>query len=232
MPKKKKNAVIAVKEPFPLLQLPPEIRNSIWYLIVVMDQPIMIRKRHNLAESTRPSLNRSGKRRKLDLDQQYAASKLSVAFTCRLVYLEVTPIYYSKNTFELELSKHTPASVGNFLADLGPEKARSIQSIYFKYSWPHLIQILPKFPNLRRISVDHKAYCGYYHAYPSGKELVEYVKTNPGPVLTCRGGRLSSQMMEKLRREGRTHVLEHDDACNPICELCTTSGCHYSPSSA
>ncbi len=89
-----------VPKPFPLLKLPPEIRNCIWKYVVVKDGCIIFREYMIYTKSPETGL-RSGDPAKIyQKDHEpRQTSLLAVAFTCRQLYREVTPIYYGENIF-------------------------------------------------------------------------------------------------------------------------------------
>lgn len=125
---RKKKVVAATQKPFPVLDLPPEIRNRIWRFVVVTDEPVKVihHGRAELAGRFRPSKLRSGKEieshRKDDIMR--CSSILTVAFTCRRAYLEITPIYYSKNTFLFDDGNFSPMAA--FTTAIGQKNAQSI----------------------------------------------------------------------------------------------------------
>jgi len=116
--------------PFQVLSLPSEIRLQIWTYVVVSNKVIEVRN-HDRAEKTlQPSRLRSGKElegHRVD-DLRRVSSQFALASTCRQLYLEVAPIYYSKNHFRLERS----GSSKDFAAAIGQNSQR-ILSIYISY---------------------------------------------------------------------------------------------------
>jgi len=117
--------------PFPVLSLPSEIRIQIWTYVVVSNKVIKVRN-HDRAEKTlQPSRLRSGKElegHRVD-DLRRVSSQFALASTCRQLYLEVAPIYYSKNNFRLERS----GSFKDFAAAIGPQNSQRILSIYITF---------------------------------------------------------------------------------------------------
>lgn len=105
MPRTKKNS-LPLQKPFPLLELPPELRNYIWEYVVVKDRAIVLWRPHQRARVPESRL-RSGnfmKHHQEDDERRRQSTRLAVAFTCRQIYLEVTPIYYGKNTYRPKFS--------------------------------------------------------------------------------------------------------------------------------
>lgn len=69
--------------------------------VVVQYRAILLHNEHRHSASRnlgRVSL-RSGKKLKVEEHERQTASKLSLAFTYRQLYYEVTPLYYRENTF-------------------------------------------------------------------------------------------------------------------------------------
>lgn len=125
---------------FPLLKLPAEIRNRIWEYAVLVSDPINIEKRgcqHTLSQLG-PSLLRSGKQihiqEDLNIQAKTLVSGLALASTCRQIYMEATPVYYSKNWFAITWNEYyeqrlAPRQVENFIKAIGPANARCIRAI-------------------------------------------------------------------------------------------------------
>lgn len=117
---------------FPIFNLPPESRNLIWGYTVIAAEAIQL-DQHG-SQHTRgqlaPSLLRSGKQIHAEDDKRLVSSRLTVAFTCRQLYLEVTPIYYSFNWFAMSLTSMVtaPGQVQAFVRAIGPENARCIRN--------------------------------------------------------------------------------------------------------
>ena len=118
---------------FPVLKLPPEIRNLIWRCTVVAAEAIQLEQfgsQHTRGQLV-PSLLRSGKQIHAEDDKRLVPSRLAVAFACRQLYLEVTPIYYSDNWFAVSLTSTVAAlgKVQDFVVAIGPENARCIRNL-------------------------------------------------------------------------------------------------------
>ena len=96
-----------VQKPFPLLKLPAEIRIRIWKYVVVNNMMIFVcnyvgnsRLRDWFAAAHAVKVHR-------EVDEQRRSSWVAVAFTCRQLYLEVTPIYYRENILTQMITKHS-----------------------------------------------------------------------------------------------------------------------------
>lgn len=118
---------------FPIIKFPPEIRYLIWRYTVIAAEAIELRQQGS--QHTRgqlaPSLLRSGKQIHAEDDRRLVPSRLAVAFTCRQLYLEVTPIYYSQNWFAVPLISKVIAlgEVQDFVTAIGAENARCIRTL-------------------------------------------------------------------------------------------------------
>ncbi|CAF9921955.1 hypothetical protein IMSHALPRED_005296 [Imshaugia aleurites] len=196
MPRTKKSATVQeVQEPFPVLRLPPEIRNSIWRYAVVKEGDVIVEKHRcrSLGLRIPASRLRSGCELRLhrEDDQRRLASTLAVAFTCRQVYLEVTLIYYCENTFYLPDRHETTTE---FVRAIGSEKAASILSIRLGNTNPdcyHLDKKLAYFPCLKRLELLKNPYM----MYPYNRScclvcisaVISYVQKHPTTVSICEG---------------------------------------------
>lgn len=78
-----------------------------------------------------PSLLRSGTQIHAEDDRRLIPSLLAIAFTCRQLYLEVTPIYYSHNWFAMPLISMEAAleKTQAFVTAIGPENARCLRNL-------------------------------------------------------------------------------------------------------
>lgn len=88
----------------PLLRLPTEIRNSVYELVMISETPIE-RKRGTYALFTGRTTAIGKKTRAWYEQRQHvdAATSLSLALTCRLIYRETTGYYYILNKFTVNL---------------------------------------------------------------------------------------------------------------------------------
>lgn len=75
-----------------------------------------------------PSTLRSGRHEEFHREGDVAGvtSTLAIAFTCRQVYLEVTPLYYSQNAFRFYYNYAGHRSMTVFTRAIEKAKARSI----------------------------------------------------------------------------------------------------------
>ena len=189
MPRRKSVATV-VQEPFPILKLPPEIRHGIWYFTVVTDRPIAVKyhERQALAAQIRPSTLRSGKRMEAhhNDDVKRMNSFLAVAFTCRQIYQEVAPIYYSKNNF---FFKH-PCEyarrydwTSDFVGSIGEHNARSITSMTIDLDMSTFE--LGLFQGLKYLDVVSDRPCRLNKLHKSC--VYRFVKQHPGLVVLLGG---------------------------------------------
>ena len=133
----------------PLLKLPPEIRNRIWTLVVTVG--IVYIK----GDCPKPS------------GKHLSPTTIAVAFTCRQIYREVTPIYYSKNLFYFP--QYSPMDLPRrFAAAIGPAYAESITAVEIPCTFQVMLlwqgppgMRLP-FPNLKALWSSHAV---HQHCY-------------------------------------------------------------------
>lgn len=152
MPRTKKGSSY-VQKPFPLLEFPPEIRDRIWEYVVVKDGEVILRN-HKRGERLL-GRRRSGEPTEFhqEDDDQQLSSRLALAFTCRQLYLEVTPIYYGQNTFR----PGNPWFGGAFpifekFADaVGPINTSAITRLCIYGSLFSIDEYLSKLPGLKRL---------------------------------------------------------------------------------
>ena len=139
----------------PVLKLPPEIRDQIWRNVVVKDGDVVLHDRmrqDELPESNFRSAN-SMEIHRTD-DGPLPSSRLAVAFTCRQLYREVTPIYYRDNTFRPGESWYdfTYREVIESFADaIGPTNAGNITDLCFFACWYIFGETLSLLPGLKRL---------------------------------------------------------------------------------
>lgn len=171
---------------FRVMDLPPEVRNRIWEFAVVCDKPILVLNHESdrLAKDKPPKKLRSGKQIESPKQDHLATatSLLAIAFTCRQLYLEVTPLYYSKNTFNFKRPDcHARCRCHERLADftraIGKEKAGSITSVIVTPNQqqardlsflPGLRRLEFRTPNLEPMICEQcRAFVEYFHqAHP------------------------------------------------------------------
>ena len=135
---------------FPVLKLPPKFRNLIWRNTVVSAEAIQLeqRGRQHSRRKFAPSLHRSGKQIHAKDDKELVSSRLTVAFTCQQLYLEITPIYCSYNWSAMPLISMITALVEaqDLIKAIRPENARCMQSIYLML--PEIMPLLHQRLNL------------------------------------------------------------------------------------
>ena len=129
----------------PLLKCPPEIRNRIWTFVVKVEK---IKIRCN----TYRKIYR----------KHLPPTTMALAFTCRQIYREVTPIYYSANLFCFPSgpidSLRQLKQLRQFAAAIGPENAKSISAMGFPRYFQSLAisrelqKALLPYPNLKILS--------------------------------------------------------------------------------
>ena len=155
-----KNTTLTVQKPFPLLRLPPEIRNRIWRYSLVKDEGVVIHPygRQYMMKKIVPSRLRSGKELQShrDDDKRWInSSSIALVFTSRQLYLEAALIYYSENTFTFENEWH-PFQVHEmlqaFVAAIGPQNASSITAAFFATTNASFIQYLFLLPGLKQLT--------------------------------------------------------------------------------
>ena len=131
----------------PLLKFPPEIRNRIWTLVVTVG--IVCIK----WDCPKPS------------GKHFYPTTMALAFTCRQIYREATPIYYSKNTFRFP--QYSPIELPRrFAAAIGPANAESITAVEILFTFQAMLMLqerlkMATFPNLKALWSYHNVapYC-------------------------------------------------------------------------
>lgn len=147
---------MAVTKTFPVLRLPPEIRNRIWRFAVVKEEEVIIY--HHGRQSLASNLPESRLRSRCPLqlhqqdDERRLSSQLAVAFTSRQLYLEVTPIYYGLNTFSLSNYRRRK-DYQQFAADIGPDNVNTITTISAHGDQYFLYWCIPMLRGLKRVHV-------------------------------------------------------------------------------
>ena len=152
--KKRSNVTAPIKKPSPLFLLPCEIRNQIWSLVVDTDRPVIVRKRQDPAESTEPPATCSKKHCNRKFEQFIPVPRISVAFTCRQIRLEVTDTYYFKSVFVIESTLDQEQSPRMFLDGIGPDKAVRITLLLLKGLLSSSPADLALFPNLKEVCIE------------------------------------------------------------------------------
>lgn len=188
MPRKK--CSLTVQKPFPILKLPPEIRNRIWRYSLVKDGDVIIRP-HGRQEFIRkivPSCLRSGKelqRHREDDERRINSKSLALALVCRQLYLEAALIYYGENTFCFVGSPGISMLEG-FTAAIGPRNA-SIVTVARFYTMDSCFPCLPLLPGLKQLTVPPPIFemwdsAEFFHQVWR-PELLVYAQNNPSVIM-------------------------------------------------
>ena len=156
----RKNRGSTIQKPFPLLKLPPEIRNRIWKYTLVKDGEVEIRpfKPPCLMKRMVRSRLRSGKELKshgIDDEQRFNTTSLALTFASHQLYQEATFIYYSKNTFAFDNSWYPyllHQVFEHFVEAIGPQNARCITAVHFYTTDPTFIRYLCFLPGLKQLT--------------------------------------------------------------------------------
>ncbi len=198
MPNIKKSA-LTVQKPFPILRLPPEIRNRIWRYVLVKDEDIVIcryGRRQRLFRALVPSRLRSGKEiqgHKEDDERRINSTQLALALTSRQLYLEAALIYYSENTFHFlsaYCSNGADSMLENFTAAIGAQNAGSITAGRFHDSPSLVTQDISVLPGLKQLTVTcilvYPPFLGYWDRYWHSM-LNMYAEIYPSVVIKHHG---------------------------------------------
>jgi hypothetical protein len=103
--------------PFPLLDLPPEIREKIYLHTLVSPNPIP------LTPGSMPLLNPNSNNQQL-----HPLFPHALLLTCHQIYHEVRPLYFTHNSFSLLLMRDA-SSLSYFLSPLFCDNRRRIKSL-------------------------------------------------------------------------------------------------------
>ena len=161
MPNIKKSA-LTVQKPFPILRLPPEIRNRIWRYVLIKDEDIVVcvhGRRQRLLQALVPSRLRFGKEiqgHKEDDERRINSTQLALALTSRQLYLEAALIYYSENTFHFLSacrSNGADSMLEKFTTAIGSQNAGSITAGRFHDIHSLVSQDLSVLPGLKQLTV-------------------------------------------------------------------------------
>ena len=143
------------QKPFPLLELPAEIRNHIWRYIVIKDDHVTFQEFMVYPKSPETGLRVGNPvKRRLNDDEPRQTSMLAIAFTCRQLYLEVTPIYYGENVFRPSYSDYLLAKrwlFQSFAAAIGPTNANTITQLHLYDLFWFDDEYLDELPELKRL---------------------------------------------------------------------------------
>ena len=180
--------------PTPLIfSLPEELRHRIWTLIVVSPTPITVRRRNwrGIVDFLTGD------------DRQLFTSPLKLAFTCRRLWQEITPLYYSANTFKFL----SPSTIPDFIEAIGPANAHAITRIETDVCQLWTATILHcALPGLLSVEVsclalDDEGGSGAQRAQHAD-HVTSLLRCYPELVLTFRGRRL--RPVEALHRQPRS----------------------------
>ena len=190
MPRKK--VALGTEKPFPVLNLPPEIRNRIWRYVVVRGGYVKIRpdeyeEHQELIKMLTPSRLRSGRELQHhheDDQRRYKPMPLALALASRQLYIEAALIYYSKNTFDFAVDGLV-ATLQKFAAAIGTQNASSITTARFETPSPSLFQYLSVLPGLQKISISS---CNFRYMPEERKKawvlkMNAYAQRNPSVVI-------------------------------------------------
>ena len=152
---------LPVHKPFSLLRLPAEIRGCIWKYVVVNDRDIVIRQFMCYKKSPETGLRFGGaKSVYIEDEEPRQNSLLAVAFTCRRLYLEVTPVYYGDNIFRpdfYDLMLRGDMMVREFANAIGPRNASAITDLHmYPALCCHVDDCLILLPNVKRLHFEKK----------------------------------------------------------------------------
>ncbi|MCJ1372708.1 hypothetical protein MMC20_003933 [Loxospora ochrophaea] len=143
------------------LQLPPELRDLIYECLVVQEKPVAINRSKRISFSA--SRLRTGKIIRPAEDEKerrisIGHSCLALALTCRHIYSECAPVYYSKNTFIY----HNRFSA-SFVDAIGSRSASNISSIQLNISKPWSVSPFEELTGLQRLEIHHLCDCYGFH---------------------------------------------------------------------
>ena len=194
----RKNCGSTIQKPFPLLKLPPEIRNRIWRYTLVKDGEVEIRpyKRPCLMKKMARSRLRSGKELQwhgIDDERRFNTTSLALTFASRQLYQEANFIYYSKNTFALDNSWY-PFELHqvfrSFAAAIGPRNASCITAVHFYTTDPSFMQHLSVLPGLKQLTYTAAllSYLSASHRSWWSRQMSWYAQKHPAVIITeCEG---------------------------------------------
>ncbi len=145
-------AIITTKPSTPLIfQLPAEIRVRIWRLVLLSNRHICLGVIH--VQRLRKYRLHSGKR--VQAEDTANDSPFAVAMICRQVYLEATPIYYSGNTFlvNLRYGQSNLGVVQTFMETAGKENLSHISKIRIDDVYNYPACIFTELPGLKTLDI-------------------------------------------------------------------------------
>lgn len=129
---------------------PPEIRNIIYDALLVMPNPVRVRD--NSAASAM-----GGEQGWNSLGVEWSIHQTDVmglSVTCKTIYCETVPVYFSQNTFEFMNSY----ALKRFSDQLGPEPRRHVTKLSVEWRGAALgraAKSLQTFTGLRQLEIDY-----------------------------------------------------------------------------
>lgn len=175
----KPDVSVTTKSFTPLIfKLPAEIRVRIWKLVVASSCPIQLSA--GTIQRLRRNCLRSGK----DMKAQGKTSPFAVVMTCRLVYLEATPIYYSGNMFCLprEYGVTSSRTFSAFLETIGKGSVYLISHYYIGNTLNNPAYVFDQLPRLKTLDV-----AGCHASAIFLRKLKKLCEGNEDLVIRCEG---------------------------------------------
>ena len=184
------------QKPFPLLDLPPEIRNRIWRYTLVKDGEVEIRlyRRQCMVKRMAPSRLRSGKEllwHGRDDERRFNTTSLALTSTSRQLYQEATFIYYSKNTFSFVINC-SPFPVQKvfegFAAAIGSQNASCITAVHVSTTNPYFVQYLHVLPGLKQLEYTAPllSYLSTHDKSYWSRQMSWFAQKHPAVIITER----------------------------------------------
>lgn len=143
---------------FPFLQLPVEIRDCIYKLVLTSPETIVLRPQKR--KQQRRSTLRSGRAFRPAQEQDdrkvlEGRSQLAILFTCRQIYNEAVPNYYRMNTFYTEDVK----VLEEFLDTIGEACRKEITSMDLSQCMSRTgLKLLPQLTGLRELTLNYSLF--------------------------------------------------------------------------
>jgi len=166
---------------FPFLQLPVEIRDCIYKLILTSPESIVLRPQKR--KQQRRSTLRSGRafrpaEAQDDRKVLEGRSQLAILFTCRQIYNEAVPNYYRMNTFYTEDVR----VLEEFLDTIGEACRKEITSMDLSQCMSRtVLKLLPQLNGLRELNLSYSLFelgaCPY--KFCETMESLQVVKLAP-----------------------------------------------------
>lgn len=125
----------------PIFKLPAELRTRIWEWVVVFEDPVTILNYGYPEPFDMASYSLPPSRPQIhDNNLKIPKSSLAIAFTCRQAYKEVTPLYYSQNSFQalFVVSPDNEAIITlmrHFVEAIGPQNTNCVQNMALLPEW-------------------------------------------------------------------------------------------------